>query len=256
LCEKTGGLGGALLCEETVPFKEKLALYLARQARRVARAGVEVRLNTAVTPELAAEIAPDVIIASLGARPVVPNIPGMDGEIVVLAEDVYRDPSRAGQTAVIMGGGLVGLELGIFLAQSGREVSIVEMASSTLATQEELATSERIGKPLELEPDANIVHGIALAQQLKKLPSLKVFTSTKALEVTPSGLVVEGRGGVHTLAADTVICAVGQRALSDESLALNNLAPEFYMLGDCVAPKNIRAATAAAYQLARDIGRM
>ncbi|MDR3278571.1 MAG: FAD-dependent oxidoreductase, partial [Oscillospiraceae bacterium] len=39
LCEKTGGLGGALLCEETVPFKEKLALYLARQARRVARAG-------------------------------------------------------------------------------------------------------------------------------------------------------------------------------------------------------------------------
>ena len=61
--------------------------------------------------------------------------------------------------------------------------------------------------------------------------------------------------GEYEIAADTVIYAAGQRPLREEALALRPCAPEFYMLGDCVTPKNILAATQAAFQLARDIGR-
>ncbi|MDR0839463.1 MAG: FAD-dependent oxidoreductase [Oscillospiraceae bacterium] len=253
LCEKSAKLGGALLCETNVPFKSKLEKYLSKQALLISRAPIDLRLNTAVTPELAEQINPDVIIAALGARPVTPRIPGV--ERAVMAEDVYADPSIAGKTVCIMGGGLVGLELGIFLAQSGRDVTVVEMASTTLATQEEQSTSGRISKPMELDAGANVVHGVALAQELGKLPNLTVLTSTKALEITERGLRFDGAPAADMLPADTVVCAVGYAPLEAEALALSSCAPEFYQIGDCVSPKNIQAATQAAYQTARDIGR-
>ncbi|MDR3210259.1 MAG: FAD-dependent oxidoreductase, partial [Oscillospiraceae bacterium] len=123
LCEKTERLGGVLLCEARVPFKARLDEYLTRQARRVADAPIEVRTSTAVTPELARALKPDVIIAALGARPVKPPVPGIDNANVYGAEEVYLKPELldggSGAT-VILGGGLVGLELAVFLAMRGR----------------------------------------------------------------------------------------------------------------------------------------
>ena len=67
---------------------------------------------------------------------------------------------------------------------------------------------------------------------------------------------MESAGERKLLAADTVIYAAGQRPLKEDALALNACAPEFYAIGDCMIPKNIFAATQAAYQIARDIGRI
>ncbi|MDR2771190.1 MAG: FAD-dependent oxidoreductase [Clostridiales Family XIII bacterium] len=255
LCEKSGRLGGALLCEAHIPFKRKLDLYLKRQALRVSRAPIELRLNTEVTPALARELAPDVIVAALGARPVIPAIKGIDGPNVVLAEDVYLDPAKAGKRVVIIGGGLVGLELGIFLAQNGRSVTVVEMLPDTIATRKELPVSERIGGALALEVGTNIVHGVALAQEIKKLPNLRILASTKVPEIDEAGCFAEDATGVRKLEADTVICAVGQRPLREEGAALHDCAPEFYQIGDCLAARNILTATQTADRIARDIGR-
>ena len=48
-------------------------MYLDHQEHMLTKTNVDVRLNTPVTPELAKELAPDVIIAAMGARPVVPS---------------------------------------------------------------------------------------------------------------------------------------------------------------------------------------
>jgi pyruvate/2-oxoglutarate dehydrogenase complex dihydrolipoamide dehydrogenase (E3) component len=81
----------------------------------ISRSAVDVRLNTEVTPEFAESIGPDAIIAALGSRPFVPNIRGIDGPNVLGAEDVYINPGKAGKRIVILGGGLVGSELAIYL---------------------------------------------------------------------------------------------------------------------------------------------
>ena len=252
LCEKMDRLGGVLLCEEKVPFKAKLALYLERQARRLERSDVTVRMNTAVTPELAKSLNPDVIICALGARPIVPPIPGIENS--PLAEDVYKDEITAGKTVAIMGGGLVGIELGIYLAHLGRDVTVVEMTPNTIIADDK-STSERIGEPLEIEHGTNIVHGVAIAQELKKLTNMRVLTSTKALQIKDGALLAEGKNGEFEIPADTVINALGQVPLMDEALALRECAVEFYQIGDCITPRNIQSATQAAYQIARDIGR-
>ena len=257
LCEKTDRLGGVLRCEKNIPFKQHLEEYLDMQARRIMKSSVEVRLNTPVTPEVAEALHPDVVIAALGSRPVRPPIPGIDKPMVYGAEDIYNDPSLAGQRAVILGGGLVGLELGVFLAQNGREVTIVEMLPRTCASPDDKETSERFAAFGGMVVGDPLVHGIAIRELLIAHPELKltIKTSTKALEITGTGLTAEGPDGVVTYPADTVVYAVGQRPLSDEAQALRDTAPEFYALGDCVTPKNIYSATQAAWAIARDLGR-
>ena len=236
LCEASGRLGGTLNCEEAVPFKARLAEYLHRQARRVRDAGVDVRLDTPVTPELAASLEPDVIIAALGARPVKPRIPGIDGDNVFSAEHIYVHPQETGQQVVILGGGLVGIELGIFLADLGRKITLVEMLP-------------------QLHDGGNMVHMNSLRMQIEE-KQIRTCLSTKANAIRPDGVVVESNGEEAFIPADTVIYAVGQRPLSEEALALNTCAPEFYAVGDCLGAKNILAATSAAYQAALDAGRL
>lgn len=256
LCEKTNQLGGVLLCEKAIPFKDKLDNYLSLQERLVSRASIDVRLNTEVTPELAESLNPDVIIAAMGSRPIVPSVPGIDRENVFGAEDAYYSPEKIGHKAVIMGGGLVGLELGVHLAQTGHDITVIEMLPKTIASPDDMATSERFfgfGGMVAGDP---LVHGIAIRVLLKTLPNMRIMTSTKALEIKERGIVVEGPDGVVTLDADSIIYAVGQRPLREEAQALSASAPEFYPIGDCVTPRNIFSATQAAYTIARDIGRI
>ena len=235
LCEATDRLGGVLLCEEKVPFKKHLGEYLAQQAERVRRAGVEVRLNTAVTPETAKELAPDAIVAALGARPVVPPIPGIDGPKVTLAENIYISPETAGQKLVILGGGLVGCELAIFMAGLGRSVTILEMAPA-------------------LNFGGNRLHGMAIGQELARL-GVEVRLNTRVTSITPEGVTGQGPDGEVFFPADTVACALGMKPRRAEAEALALCAPEYYVVGDCVVPATVYQATSAAYFAALDIGR-
>jgi 2,4-dienoyl-CoA reductase-like NADH-dependent reductase (Old Yellow Enzyme family) len=236
LCEKSAKLGGALRCEKDVPFKDKLSLYLDQQARRVGEAGIDLRLGTPVTPSLARELSPDVLVAALGAEPVKPGIPGIGGRNVFGAEEIYAEPGKAGKRVAIIGGGLVGTELAIYLSCQGREASVLEMLP-------------------ELPDGGNQLHGLALDVKLREL-GIPVSLSTKALNITEGGVEAERGGERVFFEADTVIYAVGQKPRAEEAGALRFCAPEFIQLGDCLAPKNIRAATEAAYFAACNIGRI
>ncbi|MDR1589661.1 MAG: FAD-dependent oxidoreductase [Oscillospiraceae bacterium] len=236
LAERSGGLGGVLRCEDGVSFKKNLTVFLDNQAASLKKAGVDIRLNTPVTPELARELAPDVIIAAVGARPVRPDIPGIDGKNVFGAEEVYYNPELAGGSAVILGGGLVGAELAIHLARLGKKATIIEMLDV-------------------LSDGGNMLQGLAIRLELGRR-GVAVHLSSKALEITETGVLAESSGGAATLhEADSVIYAVGQRPLTEDAEALRFLAPEFHRIGDCLAPQNITEATRAAYNIARDIGR-
>lgn len=235
LCEKGSRLGGVLRCEEDVDFKNKLDYYLNQQERFVKKAGIDVRLNTEVTPHYADFLNPDVIIAALGSKPAIPRIPGVEGENVIAAQDAYVDVDKVGKTVVILGAGLVGVELGLYLISKGRKVKIVEMLD-------------------HISDGGNFLHIPGLNVEIKKR-GLEIEFNTKADEITPTGLVCDAGGAKKIVDADTVVYAVGQSPLRDEAIALGGCAPEFYMLGDCVSPRNITDATSEAFHIARNIGR-
>lgn len=235
LCEKSERLGGHIRCEENVPFKKHLREYIEQRERMIAKAPIDLRLKTEVTPEYARSVGADVIIAALGARPVKPNIPGIDGENVLLADEAYVDPSRVGNSAVILGGGLVGMELAIYLNSLGKKVEVVEMAS-------------------KMNPGNNDLHGGAVNIKLGE-EGIPTHFNTKAVKIDASGVLCESAEGEKHFDADTVIYAVGQKALAEEAMALYDCARRFYPIGDCVAPRNISEATLSATTVAEDIGR-
>ncbi len=236
LCEKSGVLGGAILCEKNVPFKKKLDMYLTAQAHAVEKAGIDLRLNTEVTEAYAKSVGADVILAATGARPIVPNIPGINGKNVFGAEEIYKAPEKAGNKSVIIGAGLVGLELAMYLSLLGKKADVIEMTA-------------------QVNDGGNMLHSNALMVQLKNR-QIAVDFNTTACEITEKGVLCRTPDGEKLYEADTVIYAVGQIPLQEEALALQLCAPEFYMIGDCVSPGSITGATGRAYQIAMNIGRM
>ena len=257
LAEKGDVLGGALLCEEKVPFKEKLSQYIDLQRRIIAKLPIDVQLGTNATPEFAAQVAPDALLACLGASPITPRIPGVDAPHVFQAEELYLHPEKAGERVVIIGGGLVGMELAVFLGMMGKQCQIIEML------------------PV-LNDGGNVLHGLGLSTQFRKY-GVKISTSTKALEITGDGLLAEYTGtepvampfvfglppypadakeGTHLYEADTIAYAIGMTPRREAADALRFSAPIFHQIGDCEAPRNIYFATNTAHYIAQDLGKV
>ena len=236
LCEKSGELGGRILCEVDVPFKAHLHDYILLQRAQVAKSGIDLRLNTEVTVDYAASERPDVIIAAIGSDPVIPNIPGINGANVYQAVEVFKNPVLAKGKTVILGAGFVGAELAIYLKNElNADVEIVEMLG-------EISSG---GNHCQKQAIEDIV-----AQ--KKIP---IHYNTKALEITADGVKCQGPDGEVFYGADTVIHAVGMSPLQEDAMKFNRCAKSFYMIGECRKAANIYFATSSAYSAARLIGR-
>ena len=88
---------------------------------------MEIRLNTPVTPELIKEIHPHTVINAIGAIPIIPNIPGADLPFVLNSHDVLDGTQTASGNVVVIGGGMVGMEVAEYLAEKGCKVTDLEM---------------------------------------------------------------------------------------------------------------------------------
>ena len=233
LCEKESKIGGILKSEQAIPFKHEM-YELANTYKKLAEnAGVEIRVNTEVTPEYAEKENPDALIIAVGSSPLVPPIKGLDGENVVLVNNYYLEKEKVGDKVVVFGGGLAGCECAIHLGMEGKEVHIVEMRD-------------------ELAPDANIRHRPRLWKEIDKYAT--VHTGCKGLEVSKEGILCEDKEGNQVLVeGDSIICALGQRSRRDVVDALRDSAPYVAVIGDASKVSTITNAVYEGYHAALDI---
>ena len=235
LAEKSHELGGTILCERDVPFKAALHRYIEQQKEALVSAGVKLRMGTEVDRDYALYMKPDAIICAIGSEVVKPPIPGIDGANVHSAVSVFAEPELAKGKVLILGGGLAGSELAIYLAQLGKPVELVEMAPF-------------------LNDGGNSCHGIAVRDMLiqHKVP---IRLSTRAEEITVRGVRCASPQGEVFLEADTVVYAAGMRPRQEEALSFYDTASIFHMVGDCRQSATILNATGTAYTAARYLGR-
>ena len=233
LCEKEGELGGILKSEQALPFKHEMYELAGTYAALARQAGVEIRLNTLVTPELAAAEAPDALIIAVGSAPLVPPIPGLNGGNVVLVNNYYKEKDKVTDDVVVFGGGLAGCECAIHLGMEGKRVHLVEMRDA-------------------LAPDANVRHRPLLLKEIEKY--VMVHTGCKGLEVRPDGILCETKDGAQVLIPGTsVICALGQRSRTADVEALRDAAPFVRVIGDASRVGTITNAVYWGYHAALDI---
>ncbi len=232
LYEKSEKLGGVLLCEDGVPFKKHLKEYIERQVTRLYAAGVEVHLGETLSPAQAESLGADVLIAAIGSRAAMPKIPGLESAVPVT--EAYAAPEKLGQKVLILGGGLAGTELAIYLKGLGKEPAVVEMAKLNFGT--------------------NSCHASAVTEQIAKL-AIPVFTDTKATAIEGGRVTCETKDGQKVFEADTVVNSLGRIPLQGEAAAYALCAPTFYAIGDCLAAKTVYEANRLGYNVAMDIGK-
>jgi 2-enoate reductase len=236
LYERGEVLGGHLV-EASVPdFKKDLETLLDWYKNQLGTLGVELKMAMEVSPALVARESPDAVIVATGSRPAIPDIPGIDNSRVITCIDLLLGRKKTGENVIVIGGGLIGCETGLWLAEKGKNVTILEMLP-------ELMTG---GIPVPLMNRLMLVDLLALNK-------VNVITGACVREITNEGVKVTVTDSGNTLEADTVVLAAGLQ--SDDRLfqELNGRFPHVYTVGDCREPRNIMGAIWDGFEVGRTV---
>jgi 2-enoate reductase len=219
----------------TVPnFKQDYRDYLKYLCTQLRKLEVKVELGKEATSELILERSPDIVFVAIGADACIPDIPGVAGKNVITAVDLLITQKETGDSVVVIGGGLVGCETALYLAQEGKKVTIIEMLDDVL-------------------PDVYNVNRTSLLELLEK-HRVNILTSTRAHEITESSITISHKNGKSkTFAANTVVLAVGLAPRNQLFPTLKDKVPEIYTIGDCVKARTIKDALWEAFRIARRI---
>ena len=229
LIEKSDSLGGILKFSERVSFKYDLMRFKNYLVNQVPKAGVQIRLNTKATPETIAKENADVVIVAVGAEPIVPPIPGIEGDNVVMALNSYGIEDQLADEVVIIGGGEVGCETALHLGKMGKKATVVEMQT-------------------ELASDASTTHRGELLYELEKCENVDCLTSARCTSITKDGIVYNsGSGKEKTIKAGSVIISVGMKSNKQEAESFRESAGSFYIIGDCAKVATVENAIKDAY---------
>ena len=189
--EAADHLGGQFLTAGRAPGKQEMADAAELFGRQVEKMGVEIRLNTPLTPQLLQEGKPDAVILAVGACPIRMPVESTDTVRVAVANEVLDGLETIEGETVVIGGGLVGLEVADFLATRGNKVHVVEMA-------------EKAGK------DLGSLRAITVMSKMRAL-NVEILTDTRFEKLCETGVICAGKEGEVTIPCRNVVVAVGSR---------------------------------------------
>lgn len=230
LYEKNAELGGHMV-EASIPkFKQDVGAFKDWLIKQMGEIGVKVELGKEATSELIEKTKPDVVIVSTGAHPLRPNIPGIDNPVVATAIDILNGKTTSGNHPIIAGAGAVGSELALFLAQQGKDVTLVEMLPQIAS---------------DVAPVRN-----ALTCQLGDY-RVKVRTECKIVAIDNDGVMVINQSqNLESIKGDRVILALGMVPDNSFYEAIRGKVREAYAIGDSVEPRRIGEAVHEGYRVA------
>ncbi len=232
LYERSDRLGGSLHSAGSADFKQDIARLLAYQVGQLERSGnVRIRLMSDATPDVVRSENPDVLFVATGSAPLCEaDIQGVGNAQWVTPDDVYRDNFPAGVHACIVGGGSVGCETSLYLAQKGWLVVVLEMLEGVAADLFEANKMMLLG--------------------LLKRHGVNIVTRSKVKELGASFVLADTPDGERKFPADLVVLCTGRQPLNDLVEEARQLVGEVYVIGDSVAPRKIKDAMWEAYKLA------
>lgn len=231
LYESTSCLGGQWRAAAVPIGKAEFAGFIQWQRRQLEKAGVTIRLNSALTKEIVLEEKPEIVVIATGNVPFIPPIKGLREAPYVLAKDVLLGKAAVGNHVLVIGGGLVGAETAEFLAERGAQVVVAEMLP-------------------EIAKEAGANPRRLLLESLKR-KDVVLYTATKVTAVINDIVYLEKEGAEVTLSGiDTIVVAAGGRSNCELRDMLQNYEGKIITIGDANKVKdglfNIREGFEAA----------
>ena len=234
IMERSDHLGGNLLAAGAPSFKEDDIALVRWYENEMQRLNVPVHFNAPVDPASKLYDEYDAVIVATGATP--KKFPLGENAPVYTATDALLGKTPIGERVTVVGGGLVGCETALWLAQEGKHVTIVEALDRLMAVNKPLchANSEMLERLLPF-------HGVETLVS----SSVQKYENGKLLVKTPQG--------EQQFDCDTVILSVGFREDRGVFDAWENSAKEIYLLGDAKKVANIMYAVWDAFEVANHI---
>lgn len=228
LFEGSEKLGGMLRLASRPPHKGILMNVPDYYSRELHRLGVILRLGRKASARLIFEEKPDAVIVARGGVPFIPDIAGVNKDIVMTAIDVLAGKRETGKDVTVAGGGLVGCEVSNFLGQQNKNVAMIEMLPTIGFDMEQYTLKILIS---ELK-DRNV----------------NIFTSTQLSEVIDNGIVIVDKSGNRIVQkAETVVLALGMTKSTELAEELEGRVEEIYTIGDARQPRKIREAISEGF---------
>lgn len=227
-------LGGVLI-EASIPeFKADLKRLINYFAIQVDKNKVEVVRKEATLGTIK-EGKFDAVIVAVGGNPIKPDVPGINKQIVTGALEVLNGKAQLGKKVIIVGGGTVGTEVGLFLAEQGKEIIIVEMLD-------------------EFMNGVGVLDKTVYEERLFK-QNVTIHTGSRLENVHDKGAVVVDRYGKREdILADSIVLTAGfapQRNLAGQLQRETSV--EVYTVGDCVNTRKILDAIHEGHLAARNL---
>lgn len=235
LFEKGDRLGGNLIPGGAPDFKEDdlaLAHWYEVQLQNLK---VPIHFHTCVDREMVMAGNYDAVIIAAGSRPKVFSLG--DDERVYPAAQVLTGEKDCGDTTVVIGGGLVGCETALWLAEQGKNVTIVEALDRLMAVNGPLCHANK-----------------DMLERLIPYHGVKTITSARVTGYRGGILHASCGGEDREIACDSVILAVGYEEEDSLYRQLEFDVPELYLLGDARKVSNIMYAIWDAFEVANHIG--
>lgn len=240
LYEKTNQLGGCVIPGGQPPFKRDDKLLLKWFVGELERKGVKVHMNTEVDKKIIEANNPDSVIFATGSQPVVPTwLEGRDNPKVMSAEKMLMNPDViTGDKLVVVGGGLVGIEAALWMAQRGKQVTVIEMADDI------------VGGPYGL-----CFANYQMTKELLVKEQVNVMTSTALKRITNEGVEINSADGTSILTADHIVLALGYKSEDQlyQTLANELDVEQVFNIGDSQKARTIMAAIWDGYEVGRNL---
>ncbi len=235
VCEASSHLGGQFVLAGAAPRKEEMkeaAIWMGEQAKRE---GVEIYLSTPITTELIEKESPQHVIIAIGAAPMKLQVPGADLAHVLNSHEVLEGTVSVKGKVVIIGGGLVGLEVAEYIEDVADEITVVEMLDG-------------VGKDLGDLRKITVMENIYSA-------GVNTVTNAKCTEIKDKAIVVEKDGSTLSIPCDYVVVAIGakSRKFDDITSYCKEHDIACHVIGDAVSARRALNATTEAAEVARAI---
>jgi len=234
LCEMASGLGGQFFLAGVAPRKGEFSRAALQMGEIATREGVDVRLQTEVTPEFIEELDPDAVIVATGAQPIIPNIPGVNKEHVVTGYEVLKGSKTVKDKVLIVGGNFVGIAVAELLADQGKQLIIVERLD-------------------DIAKDLGMLRSPFIMKNFQD-KAVKIITQAECKEINDNSVVIEKSGSQKEIKSiDSVVIAVGAKPENSLKDYLETTGRQYYVIGDAVEHRKALDAIWEANEVARRI---
>jgi len=260
--DKADHIGGQLPLVAAPPGREEFSRLLDYYQRQVEELNISLKLGKEPNMQSIRRTRPNKIILATGSSQLVLDIPGVDRPEVVTAWDALLDRVTLGRRVAVLGGGAVGVETAITIADKGTIDGetlkfLMKHEAEDMETLHRLATrGTREVTILEMLPkvgkDIGQTNRWVFLKELDIL-GVSVIAGATVKSIADEGVVYERDGETHALEVDSVVLALGAKPNDSIEEELKKAGFQYEKIGDVKQPRKIMDAVHEGFLTALDV---